>query len=102
MIRFNWFQSNVQNVSFYVDNQYSPQYNVSMDRTDYDHDLLTTLRNASGMTQEQVASEVGVKRLTIIRVEQGECASYELLKKLTRLYGKPITSVLRVHDAVPA
>lgn len=73
-----------------------------MDKTDYDNELLVAMRTASGLTQEQVAEEVGVKRLTIIRVEQGESASFDLLKRLTRVYGKPITAVLRVHDTAVA
>lgn len=69
-----------------------------MDRTDYDHDLLVTFRNAKGLTQEQVASEVGVTRITIIRAEKGEVASYGLLRRLTQLYDKPVTSILRVNS----
>lgn len=49
---------------------------------------LYALREAAGLTQEELAKRVGVKRLTLIRYESGETEpGYTIIGKLAQALG---------------
>jgi len=56
-----------------------------------------TLRAAKGITQEELASEVGVARQTIIAIEKGNYVPSLLLAlKLAHFFKKPIESIFTI------
>jgi putative transcriptional regulator len=56
--------------------------------------LLKEYRQAAGMTQEELAQRVGVRRETIIRLEAGRYnPSLKLAIDLSRAVGAPIESL---------
>ncbi len=75
-------------------------------------DRLKALRARAGMTQEQVAREIGVSSITISRYERGaiESPDVEVLRRLAHVYGstldwmlgrEPQTDESRVEVDVP-
>jgi len=65
-----------------------------MNATHYDHAALERLRESKNLSRAEVANEIGVKRMTVYRAENGAFVSYDLLCALARLYGVPVTSFL--------
>jgi transcriptional regulator with XRE-family HTH domain len=65
-----------------------------MNASHYDHEALERLRESKNRSREEIAQEIGVKRMTLYRAEKGIVASYELLCALARCYGVPVTSFL--------
>ena len=70
-----------------------------MNGTDYDPALLKSLRARTGMSQGEVGRKIGRHWVTVWRAEAGEVASYDLLKRITALYGLPVQTVLRSNGA---
>lgn len=66
-----------------------------MDTNFYHTDRLVSWREATGLTQDAVATELNVSRATINRAENGKAASIELLYALADFYRKPINELLR-------
>lgn len=61
---------------------------------------LRVLRAEEGLTQEQLAAEVGVTRVTINCVERGEyLPSLELGLLLARRFGRTVEEVFIVEDS---
>ena len=53
------------------------------------------LREAAGMTQEELSSSAGVGRITLVRIEKGEQSPrYETLVALSRALGRPLAELL--------
>ena len=51
------------------------------------------------MTQEQLATDVGVSRQTIIAIEQGRyCPSLESAMRMARLFGLGVEQVFQLED----
>lgn len=48
-------------------------------------------RKISGLSQTQVAEELGVGRNTVVRWEQGEPVSFWEFTRMCRLFGKQVT-----------
>lgn len=65
-----------------------------MNSRHYDPDKLKELREAAGLTQEQVAAKLEVHRQTVFRAETGQSASYELLCALCELYDHDVVNLL--------
>lgn len=70
-----------------------------MTKNDYDNQMLVDLRQSRKLTQEFVANCVGVSRFTVIRVEKGESASWDLLKTLCQFYNISISELLKTQQA---
>lgn len=59
------------------------------------HDRLRHLRKASGLTQEQVAQQVGLTRQALSSYEAGRTRpDIETLMKLAEIYGTDLDGVL--------
>ncbi|MDF2628108.1 MAG: Transcriptional regulator, family [Symbiobacteriaceae bacterium] len=57
---------------------------------------IRSLREALGMTQEDVAKQVGVTRQTIIAIENDKYnPTLNLAFKLARLFGRPIEEIFQ-------
>lgn len=57
------------------------------------------LRNAAGLTQEELAGKAGVTRVTINCLENGVYApSLELALRLARFFGKPVEELFRLEE----
>lgn len=57
---------------------------------------IRSLREALGMTQEDVARQVGVTRQTIIAIENDKYnPTLNLAFKLARLFGRPIEEIFQ-------
>lgn len=57
------------------------------------------LRAKAGLTQEELAREVGVRRETIVFLEQGKYnPSLKLAYKVARVLGTPIEEVFTFED----
>lgn len=57
---------------------------------------IRSLREALGMTQEDVARQVGVTRQTIIAIENDKYnPTLNLAFKLARLFGRPIEAIFQ-------
>jgi len=53
------------------------------------------LREAAGMTQEELSSGAGIGRVTLVRIEKGEQSPrYETLVALSRALGLPLAELL--------
>ena len=53
------------------------------------------LREAAGMTQEELSSSAGIGRVTLVRIEKGEQSPrYETLIALSRALGRPLAEML--------
>ena len=58
-------------------------------------DRIRRLREAAGMTQEEVASSAGIGRVTLVRIEKGEQSPrYETLIALSQALDCPISELL--------
>jgi transcriptional regulator with XRE-family HTH domain len=68
-----------------------------MDARHYDPQKITKLRESVGMSQDALAQEVGVCRVTINRAEQGRSASYNLLVKIANALNVSVTEFLYPH-----
>lgn len=64
--------------------------------------LLNTVRehrNATGLTQEDLAKAVGVSRQTVIAIEKGEYTpSTTLALRLSQVFGTTVESIFRICD----
>lgn len=65
-----------------------------MNAQDYDHKRLANARKAAGLTQDQLAEQLGVTSVTISRVETGVSASYGLLTRIATQLGRSVTEFL--------
>ena len=70
-----------------------------MDSKHYNSQKLAELREAKNWTQDYVAKELKVVRETIVRVENGKNASYEILCAYTALLGINVTDILKPRPA---
>ena len=53
------------------------------------------LREAAGMTQEELSSNAGIGRVTLVRIENGEQSPrYETLIAVSRALGRPLAELL--------
>jgi len=58
------------------------------------------LREAAGMTQEEMSSRAGIGRVTLVRIEKGEQSPrYETLVALSRALGLPLGELLLADSA---
>ncbi len=68
-----------------------------MDARFYDAEKVAKVREEAGLTQEQLAEEVGVTSITISRVENGRSASPELLARIAERFGVQLSDFLYPH-----
>lgn len=62
-------------------------------------DNLILLRNIKGLTQEQIADEIGISRQSYAKWEQGETLpDIDKCDRLARFYGVSIDSLMRQND----
>jgi Zn-dependent peptidase ImmA (M78 family)/transcriptional regulator with XRE-family HTH domain len=62
---------------------------------------LQDARRARGLTQQDVANELGIARTTVIAIEQGERkVRPEELLQLARLYGRAVSDLIREREVV--
>lgn len=78
-----------------IDIPFGAGYNAGMNGNHYHPEVLRVGRRAANLKIRDAAEALGVKRLTIYRVETGRHASYELLSRMARLYGVPLESVVK-------
>lgn len=61
---------------------------------------LRELRDQRDWTQQQLATELGVSRQTVIAIERGKYApSLPLAFKISRLFGEPIENIFSEDDS---
>lgn len=61
---------------------------------------LRELRDQRDWTQQQLATELGVSRQTVIAIERGKYApSLPLAFKISRLFGEPIENIFSEGDS---
>lgn len=66
--------------------------------TDYISNIVCTLRKHKKVTQEELASAVGVTRQTIIAIEKGNYTPSLLLAiKIARFFDKTVEEVFNFH-----
>jgi putative transcriptional regulator len=66
--------------------------------TDYINNIVCTLRKHKKVTQEELASAVGVTRQTIIAIEKGNYTPSLLLAiKIARFFDKTVEEVFNYH-----
>ncbi|HEX8773742.1 MAG TPA: helix-turn-helix transcriptional regulator [Pyrinomonadaceae bacterium] len=65
-----------------------------MDAKYYDHARVAKLRKDAGLTQQQLAEELGVTSVTISRVETGVAVSPLLLARIAQRLGHNLTDLL--------
>lgn len=85
---------------YLIDNGGGSDYTGTMNDAHYDHQRIKALRREHKLTARQLAAEVGVKPVTIFRVESGKHASYKLLCILAHRFGVPVTSLLLDRPAL--
>jgi DNA-binding XRE family transcriptional regulator len=70
-----------------------------MDARHYFPEKLTELRAKAEpvISQEALAVEFGVHKMTILRAEKGRSANYELLVKYATRFNVAVTDLLRPH-----
>jgi transcriptional regulator with XRE-family HTH domain len=73
-----------------------------MDSSFYDNKKLRELRSIHGMTQQEVANRLGIRRQTVIRAEQGLSISFDLLTALANLYGIKVLRLMRESKSAAA
>lgn len=60
------------------------------------HNDIRALRQAAGMTQQELAAAVGATRQTVIAIEAGKYApSLELAFRIARAFGRDFETVFR-------
>ena len=65
--------------------------------------IIRRLREAEGLTQEELARKLGVTRQTINAIENNKYnPTLELAFKLARLFGRPVDEVFQYHPVKPA
>lgn len=69
-----------------------------MTKDHYKHERLKELREAAGLTQEQLAARLDTHWGTISRVENGKSCSFFLLVKLADIFNVSWQSLLRIED----
>lgn len=63
-------------------------------------DKLVALRKERGMTQAEVASELGISRSMYAMIELGErVGSYYTLKRIADFYQRPLEEILEMKQA---
>ncbi len=63
------------------------------------HNRLKVLRAEKNITQEELAGQIGVTRVTINCIERAVyCPTLELGLKLARFFGKPVEEVFIVEE----
>jgi transcriptional regulator with XRE-family HTH domain len=70
-----------------------------MDARHYYPEKLVRMREDAELSQEALAEEFGVHKLTILRAEKGRSASYGLLSKYADRFTVAVTDLLRPHPA---
>jgi putative transcriptional regulator len=60
---------------------------------------LISLRKAKGLTQEQVAKLVGLKRASYAQIERGRVPSFKYALRLAHIFGVPVEEIFS-PDAV--
>ncbi len=73
-----------------------------MDSSFYDNDKLKELRQIHGLTQQEVADRIGIRRQTIWRAERGLSISFDLLNALASVYGIKTLKLMRDSRSVAA
>ena len=73
-----------------------------MDSSFYDNAKLKELRQIYGMTQQEVADRLGIRRQTVWRAERGLSISFDLLDAFARLYGIKTLRLMRDSKSVAA
>lgn len=68
-----------------------------MNAQHYDPAKITKLRMNAGLTQKQIADELGVTSIHLSRVENGHSASYALLSRIALRFGKKVTYLLHAQ-----
>jgi transcriptional regulator with XRE-family HTH domain len=74
----------------------------AMDSSYYDNNRLKELRRIHGLTQQEVADILGIRRQTIWRAERGLSISFNLLNALARVYGIKTLKLMRDSRSVAA
>ncbi len=65
-------------------------------------DRIKSLRNAHGLTQEQVADRIGMSRQRYARIENGYISvTLEILTELAGLFNVTVGDITRVLDETP-
>ncbi len=65
--------------------------------------IIRRLREAEGLTQEELARKLGVTRQTINAIENNKYnPTLELAFKLARLFDRPVDEVFQYHPVKPA
>ena len=80
----------------YCDSAYRPRVEAVAERGRLSlGERVREMRNATGMTQEQVSSAAGIGRVTLVRLESGEQSPrYETLVAIARALGRPMAELL--------
>jgi DNA-binding XRE family transcriptional regulator len=80
----------------YCDPSYVPRVEAIAERGRLSHgERVRGIRLAIGMTQDQLASEAGIGRITLVRLERGEQSPrYETLVAIARALGRPVAELL--------
>jgi len=73
-----------------------------MDSSFYDNVRLKELRQIHGLTQQEVADRIGIRRQTVWRAESGLSISFNLLNALARVYGIKPLKLMRDSRSVAA
>jgi len=73
-----------------------------MDSSFYDNDKLKELRQIHGLTQQEVADRIGIRRQTVWRAERGLSISFNLLNAFARVYGIKTLKLMRDARSVAA
>lgn len=74
----------------------------AMDSSFYDNAKLKELRQIHGLTQQEVADRIGIRRQTIWRAERGLSISFNLLNALAGVYGIKTLKLMRGSRSVAA
>ena len=74
----------------------------AMDSSFYDNAKLKELRQIHGLTQQEVADRIGIRRQTIWRAERGLSISFNLLNALAGVYGIKTLKLMRGSRSMAA
>lgn len=66
-----------------------------MTGADYKNEVLAQLRELHGYSQANVARKVSRTRMMIYYAETGERCTFELLKRIAKVYGIPVHKLIR-------
>lgn len=68
----------------------------------YNAEVLRQWREGAGLSQEALAEKIGVHRITIIRAESGDSASYDLLLRIASEFSRSVTEALHAYPVAPS